>query len=369
MADPARPLRILFYIQGEGRGHLTQALALAPILRAAGHSVDAVLVGANPSREIPGFFRDDIGCPVVRYDEPGFGHAADGKGVSLLATLGQNLRRLPDLIAAGRVIDDAIERFRPDLIVNFYSLTGALHTAIRRHSIPVVAVGHQFMFHHPSYPWPNERVMERVGAKLFTRIVGLGAARRLGLSFYDAPELPSDPALRVVPPLLRSQLTELDTVDEGFLLVYLLNAGYADEVARWSRQHPDVPIHVFCESPQRFESTDSLTFHPLSGERFLDHMARCRGLVCTAGFESVCEAMYLGKPALMVPVEGHFEQFCNARDAEQCGAGVHADHFDFDALLSLGRTTGGSSRFRTWADRAPDLFVSEIERAALPSRL
>ncbi len=249
------------------------------------------------------------------------------------------------------------------MIVNFYSLTGALHTVVRRHGIPVVAVGHQFMFHHPSYPWPPERALERVGAKLFTRLVGLGARRRLGLSFYDAPTLPSDPNLRVVPPLLRSRLSELDVSDEGFLLVYLLNAGYAADVERWSADHPDVPIHVFCESPDRFRSTDSLTFHPLSGERFLDHMARCQGLVCTAGFESVCEAMYLGKPALMVPVEGHFEQYCNAIDAEQCGAGVHAESFDLNALLDLSCTAGGSSRFRAWTDRAPDLFVREIEDA------
>ncbi len=363
MADPARALRILFYIQGEGRGHLTQALALAPILRGAGHSVDAVLVGANPSREIPGFFRDDIDCPVVRYDEPGFGHAADGKGVSMLATVGQNLRRLPSLLAAGRVIDAALERFSPDVIVNFYSLTGALHTVARRHEIPVVAVGHQFMFHHPSYPWPPSRVAERIGAKLFTRLIGWRARRRLGLSFYDALEPPGESALRVVPPLLRSQLSQLEPVDEGFLLVYLLNAGYAADVERWSARRPDVPIHVFCESPDRFETTGSLTFHPLSGERFLDHMARCRGLVCTAGFESVCEAMYLGKPALMVPVEGHFEQFCNAIDAEQCGAGIRADRFDLDALLALSHSAGGSPRFRAWADRAPDLYVREIESA------
>ena len=44
-------------------------------------------------------------------------------------------------------------------------------------------------------------------------------------------------------------------------------------------------------------------------------MADCSAMASTAGFESVCEAMCLGKPVMMVPVEGHFEQYCNARDA------------------------------------------------------
>lgn len=366
---PDLPLRILFVVQGEGRGHLMQALALAPFLRDAGHSVEAVLVGANPQRTVPQFFCDEIGCPVERFDEPGFGHDKKGRGLSMPATVAQNARRLPQLLRSLRTLDDALERYAPDVVVNFYSLVGGLHTRLRRHGIPVVAVGHQFMFFHPHYPWPEDRRVDRVGAKQFTRLVGAGATRRLALSFYDAPDLRSDPDLRVVPPLLRPALGELATVDEGFLLVYLLNAGYAAEVETWSAAHPDVPVHVFCDAPERFTSTPSLTFNPLSGERFLDHMARCRGLVCTAGFESVCEAMYLGKPALMVPVKGHFEQYCNAIDAEQCGAGVHSPSFDLDALLPLSRDGGGSARFRAWADSAPERYVREIEAAAMGRRL
>ena len=67
---------------------------------------------------------------------------------------------------------------------------------------------------------------------------------------------------------------------------------------------------------------ETLSFHSLNDEKFLDLMASCSGLVCTAGFESVCEAIYLGKPVILVPMKGHFEQYCNARDAERIGAGI-----------------------------------------------
>lgn len=39
-------------------------------------------------------------------------------------------------------------------------------------------------------------------------------------------------------------------------------------------------------------------------------MQGCSGYVTTAGFESVCEAMYLGKPVMMIPT--HVEQEINA---------------------------------------------------------
>ncbi|NIQ59659.1 MAG: UDP- glucuronosyltransferase, partial [Gammaproteobacteria bacterium] len=50
------PLRVALVVQGEGRGHLTQALALARILADAGHDLHAVLVGTSPHRQVPAYF-------------------------------------------------------------------------------------------------------------------------------------------------------------------------------------------------------------------------------------------------------------------------------------------------------------------------
>jgi len=61
-------------------------------------------------------------------------------------------------------------------------------------------------------------------------------------------------------------------------------------------------------------------------------MAKCKGLVTTAGFESVSEAMFLRKPVLMIPVKGHFEQFCNSRDAFKIGAGIFSEKFEINKL-------------------------------------
>ena len=47
---------ILFIVQGEGRGHLTQAITLEEILLRNGHEVVEVLVGKSSSRRLPGIF-------------------------------------------------------------------------------------------------------------------------------------------------------------------------------------------------------------------------------------------------------------------------------------------------------------------------
>ena len=83
-----------------------------------------------------------------------------------------------------------------------------------------------------------------------------------------------------------------------------------------------------------------LSFHQLNDTLFVRYMAGARAYATTAGFESVCEAMYLGKPVLMVPT--HIEQACNAFDAVHAGAGVTtvANASAGSCFFSLGEAGG-----------------------------
>ena len=53
-------MKFLFIVQGEGRGHLTQAITLEEMLLRNGHEVVEVLVGESSSRILPGFFNRNI---------------------------------------------------------------------------------------------------------------------------------------------------------------------------------------------------------------------------------------------------------------------------------------------------------------------
>ena len=93
-------------------------------------------------------------------------------------------------------------------------------------------------------------------------------------------------------------------------------------------------------------------------------MAGSKGLVSTAGFESVCEAMYLGKPVFLVPVEGHFEQYCNARDAHKAGAGIFDSGFNIDTFVRYVNTCETDPLpFRNWMQHSKTRFLTEINKA------
>jgi len=56
-----------------------------------------------------------------------------------------------------------------------------------------------------------------------------------------------------------------------------------------------------------------------SSDDFLTSLASSNGVLCGAGFETPSEALFLGKPLLVVPMKGQFEQQCNAAALAQMG--------------------------------------------------
>jgi UDP:flavonoid glycosyltransferase YjiC (YdhE family) len=86
----AQNLKILFTVQGEGRGHLTQAISLADMLRRNGHEVIDVLVGKSHSRELPAFFYEKIEAPVTIYEAPSLIFSKDKKHIHKTKTFIHN---------------------------------------------------------------------------------------------------------------------------------------------------------------------------------------------------------------------------------------------------------------------------------------
>ena len=61
-------MKVLFIIQGEGRGHLTQAMTMERLLMSHGHEVVRMLVGKSESRKLPAFFTDNVHAPISYFE-------------------------------------------------------------------------------------------------------------------------------------------------------------------------------------------------------------------------------------------------------------------------------------------------------------
>ncbi|GHB83198.1 glycosyltransferase family protein [Persicitalea jodogahamensis] len=358
-------MRVVFIIQGEGRGHLTQAISLSQILRRAGHRVAAVLVGQAEGREIPAFFSEQIHAPIHPFLSPNLIYDNNRGSIDIGRTIRTHLLRSKKYTASLRIIHTCVQESQPDLILNFYEVLGGLYKITHRNAAPMVCVAHQYLLLHPQFPFPKNSWLDRQIVNFNTRLTALGASRKLALSFRRFPETETAHGLTIVPPLLRREIRELQPVTQDFALVYMTHPCLSRQIIDWHEKYPGLPLHCFWDNPEAPEVLrvdDTLTFHRLNGPKYLHMMETCRALVTTAGFESVCEAMYLGKPVLMVPVPKHFEQACNAIDGVLSGAGASARTFDLSVLTDfLPYFQSPQQEFKTWCHETDWLFVKHLE--------
>lgn len=379
-------MRYVFIVQGEGRGHMTQALSMERLLRENGHEVVAVMVGKSPSRKLPAFFSESIKAPVEMFESFNFVPSSSNRKASSLKTGLYNIFNLGGFLPSIRKIASRLREISPDVVVNFYDVLGTLGYRKSRIKAPMVCLGHQFLFLHKDFKFPARGYSGHLALNFFTNMVALGAAKVLALSFRPMQDDPKR-KIKVVPPLLRPSVLRLRSVsgqddpsvhDGGYVHGYMLNSGFSQDVMAWHKNHLDVPLRFFWdraeEAPVKVID-ETLSFYYLDDEEFLRQMAGCHAYASTAGFESVCEAMYLGKPLLMVP--SHIEQKCNAYDAtfgyammrNACHAdgrpvpapAVASDRFDLDLLLHFADNEFVADEgFPQWARSADSLFLKEL---------
>jgi uncharacterized protein (TIGR00661 family) len=312
---------------------------------------------------MPAYFASAMKTPVRQLPTLEFKYK-NNRAVSNTATLLGVLGNLAKYFRILRQLDDIVRETQPDVIINFFEPMAAFYAITQRQRPPVVAIGHQFMFQHPGYIQTPKLWKQKLSMRIYTWLLG-ARATKLALSLYAAPDLPQKRII-VGPPILRKQLFQLEAKPASdFALVYLLNHGYAEQIIVWSAQNPQTRLHCFYDkpgAPAEFQYTPALTFHRLDGEKFLQMMAECKHVVCTAGFESVSEAAWLGKPLFLVPVENHVEQQINALDAQQFGIGLAEKSFNLDRLAELPDSLP-VDKFRDWVARAPEKLFAAIAHA------
>lgn len=357
-------MRFLFTVQGEGRGHYTQALSLATVLRKHGHEVVAVLIGKSDSRQTPAFFINKIEAPIFEFDSPSFTSFYKQKRPNILISMANNFSRPVVFKDSLRFIKQKIEELRPDKVINFYEMITGMAYGINRFDkkmgIEMIALAHQYVLLNPHYKTTAEQDVKFYFLRMLSKITSTRASKILALSFRDMPGAKAKKIV-TVPPLLRPEVLEMKPSDGDYIHGYMLNAGYFDEVSEWHREHPDIPLRFFWDKKGAEEVTqidDNFTLHKLNDERFLQSMAGSLAYATTSGFESLCEALYYRKPTLMVPV--HVEQEFNAYDAALSGVGISEKKFKLNKLIEFIPGYAPDEHFREWVHQAEERFIREI---------
>lgn len=359
-------MKVMFIVQGEGRGHMTQALALEQILSKAGHTVGVSVIGTSNRREIPDFFKQKTSAELYPVKSPNFYYDKKSKSINVWKSLLFNFVRIPIYIAQLQKINRVKNIHQPEVIVNFYDVMGGWYFLLFRPKTKRISIAHQYLAEHPEFPFAKGYSTQKWAYRINNKVTSFNTHKRLALSFRKLKS--TSDKLSIVPPLLRGEVLKLTPKKGDYILAYVVNKGYSDEIIKWHSRNKKIKLHCFWDNkeyPDEWSPNPNLTFHHINDQKFLKLMSGCLGYASTAGFESICEAMYLDKPVLMVPVKGQYEQACNAEDAILANAGIKARKFNIGLLLNyITKKHQGDSEFKTWMDGYEQTFIKEIEGTA-----
>ena len=316
-------MRILYGVQGTGNGHVSRARAMARAL--AGHPgirVDWLFSG----RPREGFF--DMAVFGDYLWREGLSFAVRGGRIHSWATVCQS--RPLTLIRDIRQLP--VDQY--DLIVSdFEPVTAWAGRFARRR---VVGIGHQYAFKH-DIPVAGRDPIGRLILEHFAPV-----ALPVGLHWHHFGH-------SILPPIVDLASDLRSQPGNGDIVVYLPFEAPAD-ILRLLASQPGTRFVMYHPAAQNGQIGNVAT-PPPSTVAFKRDLARCSGVICSAGFELIAEALSLGKRILAKPVGGQMEQLSNARALRELQYGEVMPRLD-PALLQRWLAAPGRTVRITWPDSA-----------------
>lgn len=320
--------RILYAVQGTGNGHVARAREIIPILKRYA-DLDILLSGDQS--------QVDMGHPI-RFRDRGLTFLYNRKGaIDYFGTLWKNnpFRLLYSILR--------LPVHTYDLVINDFEFTSAW--ACKWRGVACYGLGHQMAFRSSKVPRPKQR--EWLGEF----ILKWYAPTKRGVGFhFDRFDT------SVESPVIRSEVRKLKPLMGDHYTVYLPAFGNAELMA-FFRRFPDTHFEVFSKRDAAEDVPDNVVLRKIENEAYLESLAHCKGLLCSAGFEGPTEALYLGKKLCVIPIRGQYEQACNAAGLEVIGASV-LKYLDAEGLTDW--LQEGTPIHVEYPDRTEEIIRSRI---------
>ncbi|AFG36748.1 glycosyltransferase family protein [Spirochaeta africana] len=273
-------MKIAMSCAGEGFGHVSRMIGFAQGLRSRHELVlfAPQTVQHHIRRSLPD-------AEVVTI--PHFHLVKQDDRINYPRTLRENLVKFVQFRGAVRRIRRELARRHIDAVISDFD--PYLPAAARAISLPILQVNHPGVVTRYASLAPDA-VIARATARL---MMGY-ADRYMYVSFYNGD----------VGPILREQFDRVQVTRGDYYVVYL---------------KPSYRRHVTAQL-QRLGVTNYRLF-PSDEHDFVASLAGCKGVITSAGHQSLSEAVTLGKPVFAIPQRGQFEQRLNAAMLARSGWG------------------------------------------------
>ena len=314
--------RIIYGVAGQGFGHSTRSKEMIKHLISQGHKVLVMTYG-----QALFFLEKDFEVLEI----PGLVLSYKNNKLSYWETLLKNTKQLIKQTKSWKEISKKFKQFKPDMaITDFEPLTCLL---ARQNKIPLLSIDNQHQLTNTKISCKGHK-KDLLATQLIIKSMVWGAKRYFVTTFYETPVLRKD--TYIFPPIVRQEVLDLKTERQDYILIYQ-NSDF------------DHLIEIYKKIPEKFiifglnkEGIDeNITYKNYSYAEWLKYLANCKAIISTAGLSLICEAIYLKKPLLAMPISQQVEQVINAQYLQSKGYGQFtynfcmADYEKFKANLSI----------------------------------
>lgn len=288
-------MKILYATQATGNGHLVRALEIVPFLRQQ-FDVEVFVSGCQAQVELPF---------SVDYQKYGLSFSTSKRGgISYLKTA-RSLRPI-------KLIRDikACKLSDYDLVINDFEPITAWACRIKK--VPILAMSHQASFFSEKTPRP-----EKLNRKQEFILRNYAPAKHyIGFHFESYDE-------NILPPVIPRDIRQLEVDLKNEICVYLPSY-HPKFLANHFKGIKHYRFRIFSPFVRGMESHQNLEFHPVSREGWLSAFRNAGSVIMGAGFEGPAEVLHHGKRLMVIPMQGQYEQVCNAEALKRLGVNVQS---------------------------------------------
>ena len=286
-------MKVLYAIQGTGNGHISRAREIIPLLHDY-CQCDILISGTQCDVEL------DV---PVKYRFKGLSFVFGKKGGIDMwnTTMNANLPNLKREIAQLRVEDY-------DFVINDFEPVSAW--ACRKMKVPCISLSHQGSLLNKNVPFPEEQ--NHFGRFILRNYAP--AMKHFGFHFENYDD-------NIFTPVIRKQVRDSEIDELDYYTVYLPSFNEERLIKKLS-YFGNITWHVFSKRTKTAYQIGNVMIRPITNDAFVADMAKSKGVLCGAGFETPAEALFLNKKLMVIPMRGQYEQQCNAAALELMGVPV-----------------------------------------------
>lgn len=305
--------RIVYALTSQGRGHSSRVTAMAEELEARGHEL-LFCAGGGAGKLLGSQSREVVDVPVLR-------HRIRNNEIELwtsLAMMGGVTLSNRNVVGP---LAERLEGWKPDLLITdfeSYSIRAA-----KKIGLPVMCFNHQQVLTHTRYSVPYRYAWDAWVARLVVNAAMPSTAQHVLISSFFYPPLRWPDRTTLVAPILRDAVRAIEPTRGEHVLVYHNDptglVGLLEALGE--RRETQFVAYNFQAPRDAAERLPNVRFKQPEVAGFLADLASARAVIATAGYTLTSEALWLGKPLLVLPNGGIFEQTLNAIMLEHDGLG------------------------------------------------